>query len=82
MAILKTRRKMLLTAKVIPSSKKAEVVKSKNVILLFSVGAAALGGRANKEALKLLAEHLGLKPGKLRLVSGGHKPAKIFEVTN
>ncbi len=78
----KILNRMLIAAKVIANSKKAGVAKTAKGRLVISVCAAALGGRANREALELLSKHLRLKPGKIRLVSGGHKPAKIFEVTN
>ena len=47
---------------------------------MVRVRAPAQAGRANRDALAMVAKALGLVPGRLRLVKGAHSPSKIVEV--
>lgn len=40
----------------------------------------AEGNRANKRIIELIASHFVISPKKVRLVSGHHKPSKIFYI--
>lgn len=48
--------------------------------LTIRVKAPPEGGRANQEAARALAEHLGVKPSQVRLKLGQRSRTKVFEV--
>ncbi len=48
--------------------------------LRVRVSAPAKQGLANRRALELVAAHLQIPVGKVRLISGHHSPSKIFAI--
>ncbi len=68
---------MLIKVTVIPESSQNEVVETGPDTLAVYVRAAARNGHANREASFLIAKHYNRG---VRLVSGGTRTQKIFEV--
>jgi hypothetical protein len=65
--------------KVYPSSSKARIVEGDGRIKVY-VHAAPGKGKANKAAIKLLAEHYGIKKNRLFIVGGAKNRFKTVEV--
>lgn len=65
----KTGTSFSIDVKVHPRSKKSVVEKNGEVYKIW-VQAAPEKGKANREMIKLLAEHFGLAPSQIRLVRG------------
>ena len=65
----KTGTSFTIDVKVHPRSKKSVVEKNGDGYKVW-VQAAPEKGKANREMIKLLAEHLGLAPSQIRLVRG------------
>lgn len=60
---------------------KREVFKQvKNDSFLASVKEPAEQNRANTRVLELVADHFGILPKQIRIVSGHHSPSKIFSI--
>jgi len=72
------------TVRVVPSSKRDEVAgrygSDDPPVLLVRVRAPAVDGKANEALLRLLASEVGIRPGKLRLVSGSRSRTKVVEI--
>ncbi len=68
---------MLIKVKVFPESgeDKIEMVDTENYKVFVRAG--AQNGHANKEVIYLLSKHFGRG---VKMVSGGTRPSKIFEV--
>ncbi len=66
---------------VLPESKKA-AVSEKGGRFFVSVRAKKKEGEANKEALALLAEFLGIPRNKLSVIKGNRTPNKIIKVVD
>ena len=64
-----------LRIKVIPNSKKAEVIKGKPLVV--KVKAAPVKGKANKAVVKLLSKCFGKS---VRIISGGKSKKKIVQI--
>lgn len=71
---------MLIKVKVLPSSKKEEVIKKSKDSFYVKVREKPLEGRANKAVIKVIALHFKVPEGKIRLVKGAKQRNKIFEI--
>jgi uncharacterized protein YggU (UPF0235/DUF167 family) len=71
----------LLTVKVHPRSKTPGLERVGPRAFRVRVRAAPEKGRANREVLERLAEHLGIPPTRLRIVRGETSSEKWIEVT-
>jgi len=77
---VKLIRNMLIKVKVFPEAKKDEVLKKTKDAYMINVKAKAERGKANWKVREILASYFGLPLNKIRLVKGGKKANKIFEV--
>ncbi len=71
---------LVLTFKVVPSSKKIGFFKDKNGTMKCFLKSPPEDGKANKEFIKLLAEKLSLAQSDLEIIAGAfsrHKKVKI-----
>lgn len=71
---------MYIHVKVIADAKQEFVERLKKDHLTVSVKKPATQNLANRRARELVAMHLSLPVGKVRLISGHHTPSKIFSV--
>ena len=72
----------ILTVKVIPNAKKPLVEKEEQNIYLVRVDAPAVGGKANKRLIELLAKHFGVKKSAVRIIKGEKSREKIIEIAS
>ncbi|MCV7279364.1 DUF167 domain-containing protein [Mycolicibacterium flavescens] len=73
---------MIVTVRVKPGSAKGPLVESgDDGDLTVYVRERPVDGKATKAVVKLLAEHLGVAPSRVRLVSGAASRIKRFEIT-
>ncbi len=71
---------MYIKVKVFPQSKKDQVIRKSVDSYLLKVAEKAEGGAANRKVKSMLALHFKVSEAKVRLVKGGKKPNKIFEI--
>lgn len=71
---------MLIKVKVTPEAKKNDIVKKSEDSYLVKVKEKAEGGMANMKVKEILANYFKVSEGKIRLIKGGKRPNKIFEV--
>ncbi|HAH08282.1 MAG TPA: hypothetical protein DCM05_17440 [Elusimicrobia bacterium] len=71
---------MFIKLRVHPDSRKNEILRKAPDHYEVWVKAPPEEGRANAAVLALLGHELGIPPGRIRLVKGGHSPSKIVEV--
>jgi uncharacterized protein YggU (UPF0235/DUF167 family) len=69
-----------LTIRVQPGSKWAEVGGERDGALVVRTRSRAVDGKATAEALRLVADELGLRRADVRLVSGATSRIKIVEL--
>jgi hypothetical protein len=55
-------------------------ISEENGLIIARVKSPPEKGKANNEVIRLLAQHFGVKPSKIRLVSGISSRRKIFEI--
>jgi len=72
---------MKLTIKVIPNSKKDNIIKEDN-ILKIHVTAQAVDNKANKSLIALLSEFLKVKKSKIKIIKGQKSRLKIIEISD
>ena len=70
---------MRIRVKVIPKSKFPSITEEYGGIVV-RVRSSPERGRANEEAIKLLARYFGVKPSKVHLISGVTSRNKVFEI--
>lgn len=73
---------MLIKVRVTPESKSDLVIKKSEDLYLVKVREKATGGTANRKTKQMLAEYFKVTEGKIRLIKGGKRPNKIFNVNN
>lgn len=73
---------MLIKVKVTTESKKDEIVKKSEDSFLVKVKEKAEGGMANQKVKQILASYFKVTEGKIRLIKGGKRSNKIFEIKN
>ena len=66
---------------VIPNAKKAKIEKE-NDRLVVHVDAPAVGGKANKRLIELLADFFKVKKSSVRILRGEKSREKLIEITN
>ncbi|KKP86908.1 MAG: hypothetical protein UR89_C0011G0011 [Candidatus Roizmanbacteria bacterium GW2011_GWA2_35_8] len=71
---------MLIKVKVFTESKKLEIVKKSDDSYYVYAESKAEGGKANKEVKQILSFHFQVSQGKIKLLKGGLRPNKIFEI--
>lgn len=71
---------MHIKVRVIAEAKKNKIEELAPETLIVSVQAKAERNEANREVIRLLAEHFSVLSGQIRLIVGHHSPAKIFEI--
>jgi uncharacterized protein len=71
---------MLIKVKVIPGSKKTEIIKKKENEFLITIKEKPEKGRANKEIFIVLADYFNLSRSRIRLIKGFKKRNKIYEI--
>lgn len=73
---------MLIKVKVVPEAKKDQIVKKSEDSYLVKVKEKAEGGMANMKVKQILASYFKITEGKIRLIKGGKRPNKIFDIIN
>lgn len=71
---------MYVRVEVRPGAKRESVEKKGPDALLVSVREPAERNLANRRVTALVAEHFGVAPGAVRLISGHRSPRKVFSV--
>ncbi len=71
---------MLIKVKVFPGEKKEELTKKSEDSFVIKVSAKAERGMANERVREILAAYFRVVEGKVKLVKGGKRPNKIFEI--
>jgi len=71
---------MFIKVKVSPKSKKEEIIKKTENGYIVYVKEKAEEGRANQRVREILSVYFKIPAGKIRLIKGGKKPNKIFEI--
>lgn len=71
---------MLIKVKVLVDEKKEEIIKKSEDTYLIKVKAKAERGEANNRVKEILSEYFQVPLGKVKLIKGGKKPNKIFEI--
>lgn len=71
---------MHIKVRVSTGAKKDEVTELAPDTLVVLTRAKPERNEANRRMLELVAEHLGVEVGKIRLIHGHHSPAKILEI--
>ena len=66
--------------KVIPNAKKPLIEKEDRNVYLVRVDAPAVGGKANKRLIELLAKHFGVRKSAIRIIKGEKSREKIIEI--
>ena len=69
----------MLKVKVIPNSKKINVVMEKGIIKVH-VNAPAVDGKANKVLIDILSEFLKVKKNRIKIVRGEKSNLKVIEI--
>jgi uncharacterized protein (TIGR00251 family) len=70
-----------LEVRVTPRAKKNEVVGwHQNHVLIVKVAAPPVGGQANEELVRFLAERLGIPPSSISMVRGHTSRQKLMEI--
>jgi uncharacterized protein YggU (UPF0235/DUF167 family) len=65
-----------------PNSRKESILQSDEKTYTISVKEPAQLNMANKRIREILAEHLGIPLGKIKMISGHRSPRKIFTIDN
>ena len=73
---------MYLKLQVIPKARREHVTRINAEHYQVAVKKEAKHNLANKQALKLLANHLQIEPHRLRIIHGHQDPRKIVHISN
>jgi len=71
---------MLIKVKVYSESKSDEIIKKSEDSYIIKVKEKKERGEANHKVKKILVEYFKTTPNNIRLLKGGKKPNKIFEI--
>jgi uncharacterized protein len=70
-----------IAIRVQPRAQRNEVAIVREGVVIVRVRAPALEGRANRAVCRVIAERLGVSPGKVAIVRGERRRDKVLEVT-
>ena len=73
-------KKMVIKVYVTPNAREVKVVRVSEGYLEVRVDERALGGRANKRLLEILAEHFKVQKSKISILRGTKSRNKLLEV--
>jgi uncharacterized protein (TIGR00251 family) len=68
-----------VAVKVIPNAKKNEIVEHE-LNLVVRITAPPVGGKANKEVIKILAEYFKIKKSSINIIKGEKSRNKLIEI--
>jgi len=71
---------MLIRVYVTPNAREARVVKVSDDCFEVRVDEMAVGGRANKRLLEILAEHFRVQKSRISILKGGKTRNKLVQV--
>lgn len=71
---------MLIKVKVFAGERKEELIKKSENGYVIKVKVKAERGEANKRVKEILSSLFKVPEGKIRLIKGGRRPNKIFEI--
>ncbi len=71
---------MLIKVKVFPESKEDSITKKSEDSYIVKVKEKAERGEANQKVKEILMKYFGISAKNIRLLKGGKKPNKIFEI--
>jgi len=71
---------MFIKVKIFPKSKTEKIIKKTEDSYIIHVKEKAEEGRANQRVKEILSVYFKIPAGKIRLLKGGKKPNKIFEI--
>ncbi|MBI5078136.1 MAG: DUF167 domain-containing protein [Candidatus Yonathbacteria bacterium] len=71
---------MYIRVRVSAGAKKESLSQSTKDSFLVSVKEKAEQNLANKRVLEIIAEHFGVSPKQVRIISGHHSPGKILSI--
>lgn len=71
---------MLVKVKVYPETKKEKLVKKSDDSYDVYVKDKAERGMANRRVAEIIANHFGVVAGKIKLIKGGNRRNKIYEI--
>jgi uncharacterized protein (TIGR00251 family) len=69
-----------IAVRVIPRARRNEVDGEREGRLVVRVTAAPVDGRANDAVRAVIAEHLGVRPSAVKIVSGEHNRDKVVQI--
>ena len=69
----------VINVRVIPNAKKDDLLKEGDKLKVY-VTAPAIGGKANKAMIKVLAEFFNVKKSDIRIIRGEKSREKVIEV--
>jgi uncharacterized protein YggU (UPF0235/DUF167 family) len=73
---------MLIKVRVFAGEKTEELIKKSDDSYIIKVREKAERGEANKRVREILADCFKVNEGKVKLIKGGKRPNKIFEILN
>lgn len=71
---------MLIKVKVFPNSKKEEIIEKPNNNFEVRVKEKPIMGKANKEAIRILASYFRIPEAKIKLIKGFRQRNKVFKI--
>lgn len=71
---------MKLTVKILPNSKKSEIIGYENEILKIKIKAPPLEGKANEELIRFLSKKWKIPKSKIKIMKGLTSKIKILEL--
>jgi uncharacterized protein YggU (UPF0235/DUF167 family) len=72
---------MYLKVKVTTGAKKEKLVKKNKDTFEISVKEKPERNMANKRVVELIAEHLKMPEGKIKIINGHHRPNKLISIS-
>lgn len=69
-----------IEVRVVPGARRSEVVGEVDGVLRVRVAAPAVDGKANRELLRILAEHFGVRSRQVTIERGTHHRDKVVAI--
>jgi len=76
----KTKEGFIVKIRVIPNSFRSQIEGVKDDVLRVRLCSPPLKGKANKELIEILARHLGIAKGNIRILKGEKSRSKLIIV--